>query len=227
VEIRKAQSLRFYGRPAPRGTAAALNVRRARARARARHPYKFDKNKAASIIAALTTGAFTEQVADCAGVDPRTVYRWLKKGKELSRLDRALTDDERAFADFYREAMKSNAQFEIHALASIARDSDWRAAAWRLERKFPQRWGNRKRVAIEGIDDDERLRKRIAESLAAGTTAKADPVRELYGIVPQDQGQDGADHPAPSERAPARRVSSDRASVKTGRVPTLRLKHGP
>ena len=36
--------------------------------------------------------------------------------------------------------------------ARAAGDGDWRAAAWRLERKFPGRWGQTTRTELTGKD---------------------------------------------------------------------------
>lgn len=38
----------------------------------------------------------------------------------------------------------------VKVLATNSHEFDWRASAWRLERKFPDRWGRREKVEMSG-----------------------------------------------------------------------------
>ena len=40
----------------------------------------------------------------------------------------------------------------VHVLSTNSHEFDWRASAWRLERKFPDRWGRRERTELSGPD---------------------------------------------------------------------------
>ena len=47
-----------------------------------------------------------------------------------------------------KEAMDKDG--DVHVLATNSHEFDWRASAWRLERKFPDRWGRRERTELSG-----------------------------------------------------------------------------
>jgi hypothetical protein len=56
----------------------------------------------------------------------------------------------------FREAVeKAKAAAEIRDVVLIdkaAQDGSWQAAAWKLERKFPQKWGRVTRTEITGAE---------------------------------------------------------------------------
>jgi hypothetical protein len=64
----------------------------------------------------------------------------------MARLARGLAE----FSDQYQKAL---AEAEMSSLAKVraAAGSDWKAAAWFLERRAPDRWG-RRRVEVTGPD---------------------------------------------------------------------------
>jgi len=78
-------------------------------------------------------------VAACtqAGVGERTYYRWLDECE-----DGEWTEDVNAAKDFA----------EAVALSKLKRlgdeKADWRAYAWILERRYPDRWGPKKEVEL-------------------------------------------------------------------------------
>jgi transposase len=66
------------------------------------------------------------------------VYRWTKRGeKQASGL----------FREFCMALREADAVAELRCIRRLnqaACDGDWRAAAWMLERRFPERWGRRR-----------------------------------------------------------------------------------
>lgn len=92
-----------------------------------------------------------------AGVSKDTFYRWLNQGS-AHRKDRAsgakLTQDKARLADFSDVIEKATAEAELGDLATIkqASASNWQAAAWRLERRHPTKYGNRMRTEVSGPD---------------------------------------------------------------------------
>lgn len=123
------------------------------------------------IVQAIRRGAYIETAAALAGVHKGTFYTWLKLG--------AKDEGEKLYRDFNAAVEKALAESERDDLAVIEKASrgyeviktkivtykdgtveettersakfDWQAAAWRLERRFPERWAK--------IDRD--LEKRI------------------------------------------------------------------
>lgn len=123
-------------------------------------PTKFDQKKQDKIITALKQGSYVESAAAFAGIDKVTLYRWLKRGaREIDRLENAgprakVKKTESVYVDFCNAVEQAMAEAEIRDLTTVskaAKDGDWRAAAWRLERRHPKKWGRQSNVEAEII----------------------------------------------------------------------------
>lgn len=114
-----------------------MAMRRGRGR-----PTKFNKATADQIIQYIRAGAYIETAAVAAGIDKATFYAWLKKGAAAS------SGEFKAFHDAVNQAMAMAEVRDVLIIGEAAKDS-WQAAAWRLERKFPDRWGQTRRVEVE------------------------------------------------------------------------------
>lgn len=98
------------------------------------------------IVNAIRAGAYVETAAAAAGVNKVTLYRWLKRGNKYPG-----TIYE-AFAEAVHEATAQAEMRDVLTISKAAGDGDWRAAAWRLERKYPKRWGTVSRTELTGKD---------------------------------------------------------------------------
>jgi transposase len=131
-------------------------------------PTKLDPEIIARIVNALGAGNYLETAAAFAGISKQTLYRWLRRGA------RSRSGLHREFVDAVEKAL---AQAEVRDVATIARAASgydvvktidvtggdgknrtttertrefaWQAAAWRLERKHPDRWGRRVQLTGE------------------------------------------------------------------------------
>jgi hypothetical protein len=124
-------------------------------------PTKLNREVMTKIINAIRTGCYMETAAFYAGASKQSLYEWLKKGNRgecdlcvefLDAVNKALADAELTDVDNIRK----------HAA------NDWRASAWRLERKNPQRWGTKVAVSAtdkEHKDADESINEIIADEL--------------------------------------------------------------
>lgn len=105
-------------------------------------PTKLTDEVQRAICRGIRMGNYIETAALLAGVSKQTFYTWVKKGhaeREAGRNGK--------YARFLDAVEKAQAEAEALDLAIItkaAREGQWQAAAWRLERKFPDRWGRRK-----------------------------------------------------------------------------------
>ncbi len=129
-------------------------------------------------------------IAASLGISRATFYEWLKRGaRERRRLaqPRAKAKDAEAiyvaFLDTYKKAL---ARLEKNDLVTIgvASKGYWQAAAWRLERRFPETWSSVSRELRE-------LQKQVAELAkviggSAGVPAEA-------GQATGSRGQSGHD----------------------------------
>lgn len=105
---------------------------------------KLTRAKIDQICKHIANGNFFEQSLALSAVPRGTGYQWLHLGK---------TDAETypLCAEFVAAKIEAEAQFEAKHLANInikSRD-DWKASAWALERKWPERYG-RNRLEIVG-----------------------------------------------------------------------------
>jgi hypothetical protein len=98
-------------------------------------PSKLTPEITAILAEAIRAGGTREAAAARAGIGPSTLYDWLKRGD---------TGDER-YQEFSEAIKKAEADLEAKALGLIldAAGKSWQAAAWLLERRFPDRWGRR------------------------------------------------------------------------------------
>jgi hypothetical protein len=123
---------------------------------------KLTDEAAKAILDAISMGATHTTACRAARIGKSTFYSWLKKGEdEASGL----------FRDFLDAVRQVEAQRECEALAHIseAAHHDWRAAAWYLARRYPERWGNRRRLAGKRTDLPIHMPIRLtAEDVALG-----------------------------------------------------------
>ena len=99
-------------------------------------PTKLTLEVQEKIVQAVAAGNYLETAAAFAGVHRFTLHRWLKIGAN------AKSGKHRQFCDAVQEAM-AKAEIRDVAIIGQAAQKQWQAAAWRLERKFPERWGRK------------------------------------------------------------------------------------
>lgn len=94
---------------------------------------------------ALRLGAYIETAAAYAGITSQVLRTWLKRGAK----------GEKGYVRFHRLIGQAMAQREITDLERIEAAGVagvWQAAAWRLERRAPAQWGQRREVVMSGKD---------------------------------------------------------------------------
>lgn len=109
-------------------------------------PTKLTPEVQEKIVTALRAGNYQETAALYAGITAATFYDWMNRGKN---------EPESIYAEFLDAVEKAKADAEVRDVVLIDRaaaDGNWQAAAWKLERKFPQRWGRVNRTEISGPD---------------------------------------------------------------------------
>lgn len=118
-------------------------------------PTRLNYSVQEKIVQAIRAGNYIETAAAYAGIHKSSLYEWLNRGeREKQRVAKdpkfKIQKKEAPFVDFSNAVQKALADAEVRDVAIIGRaaEEQWQAAAWRLERKFPDRWG-RKRLDIE------------------------------------------------------------------------------
>lgn len=159
---------------------------------------------------------FLRESCALAGVSNESVYAWMRKGQ------RDINDGlETVEASFSRAMKRAMAKAEKDMVENVRMASTfpqfWAAGAWYLERKFPERYGKRDRVALEhsgqmGIgmveadslvsesltsDEKRQAAKQLAANLAIlGGTADSE-IRGTDSVSPSSYEWEGGDTEAP------------------------------
>ena len=101
---------------------------------------KLNREVIDKICGALIRGATQEAAAAEASVSLSSLQRWLRKGRE----DGA----DALYVDFGDEVEEATNRSELYHVAKIAQADDWRASAWFLARRFPDRWSEKRSVEV-------------------------------------------------------------------------------
>jgi hypothetical protein len=106
-------------------------------------PTKFNTDRADRVLDALRAGNTRRAAAQYAGVDDRSLRRWIER-----------------FVHFAAAIEKAEADAEVRHVANIARaaqEGTWQASAWWLERRRPDDYGRRERIDVTVRQTAERL----------------------------------------------------------------------
>lgn len=109
----------------------------------ARNPTKLDETTEAKILAAVRAGCYPTPAVEMAGVHKTTFYSWRERGEA----------GEEPFASFLDRLKKARAEGHVALVARIRQAADagtWQAAAWLLERQYPDLWARRERHELSG-----------------------------------------------------------------------------
>jgi hypothetical protein len=161
------------------------------------------------LLGFIRAGAYLETAAAAAGISKDTLYAWLREGA------RGKTPELAAFSDAVEKAAaeaelrdlltigKAAAGGEVLRDVTITRPDgttqrerqlappQWQAAAWRLERKFPDRYGVARRIRAEVERELEGVLDRLQEALSEAELAKV-----LAALAADTPGEDPPGAPA-------------------------------
>jgi transposase len=120
---------------------------------------------------------FVEFAAMRAGISPRTVYRWMERGRREG-IGRCY--------EFMSAVKKALAEYQLTLQQQIAAADQWQAKAWLLERRFPKQWGRKvyKQTVVKdkGADESGRSVTEIIErarGILAGRTVDGESIQSL------------------------------------------------
>lgn len=166
-------------------------------------PTKLTVARARIICEALAEGMSYAVAASRAGIGELALRRWREKGAN---------EEHPIYVEFVEQVERANAAAEERHLTNVddaafgRGDYDkphWQASGWRLERRWPERYGRRSVHQIEGHDGgpvkfelsvSEQRHKLSAEDkerLEAARARRAIPARVLSEVVVGDDVDDG------------------------------------
>lgn len=157
-------------------------------------PTKLTPEVTEKFLTALKAGSYIETAAAYAGIHKDTLYEWLKKGSR----DQAEGHSRTSAALFSDAVGKAMADCEMVDLATIRKASkmNWQAAAWRLERRFPDRWGRRS-FEVSGPKGGPIPVQDVPAAVAIDLAVLSDEELDLYGVLMEKLSR-GADATPPN-----------------------------
>lgn len=112
-----------------------------------------------SIVQSVRSGSYQVVAAQRAGIGVTTFRNWLERGEmEEARIAEGFdpNPDEEKYLQFKKDVDIARAQAEIEAVQVVrqaGQNGTWQAAAWYLERSFPQRWS---KTSFEEIVEEKK-----------------------------------------------------------------------
>jgi DNA invertase Pin-like site-specific DNA recombinase len=100
-----------------------------------------------AIVKLVGSGAFVEIACEAVGISKVTYYDWLKRGEDPDETDSR-------YRTFLNATTRARAEFETRMIDVVTAASvkDARHAEWLLERLFPTRYSNMRKVELTGKD---------------------------------------------------------------------------
>lgn len=121
------------------------------------HPQKLTRTVCDKICEGVLKGNYITTVCRSVGISSATYYIWKKKGEKGIE----------PYKEFYERVTEAEAQAEMDILnviyTSAIDQGNWLSSAWILERKYPDRFGKREKMALQS-DTDFKLEISTAKS---------------------------------------------------------------
>ena len=111
-------------------------------------PSKLTKEVKDKLIYAILIGASYEMASNYAGITYNTFRNWIKRGEEAKGGE---------YFKFLEEIKNAQARGAVKLLGNLEeaiQNGTWQAAAWKLERRFPEIYG-RTKVDIKHSNDED------------------------------------------------------------------------
>jgi transposase len=116
-------------------------------------PTKLTPERMEQLVNLVRAGNYIEQACCAVGISKSSYYVWKARGEEDKE---AGNDTEYSqFMDAMNRAESEAEALCITTITKAEKDGDWRAAAWKLERKNHQRWGPVQRTTVKAEHSGE------------------------------------------------------------------------
>lgn len=125
--------------------------------------YRFKPDNRKRLISAISKGATYILACNYAGISYNTFLSWMRKGEQQLENE----EEGNEYLKFYCEVKKAEGIAVTSWLTLIeqaAKNGNWQAAAWKLERRYPNEYGRYTPEKPDNKDqpDDSTIEERIA-----------------------------------------------------------------
>lgn len=153
------------------------------------YPPKLTPDVQKRICDLVRTGNYRETACAAVGIASRTLRVWLRKASEAEAKADAgqeLTEADKRHLEFAEALDAAEAEGEARDVMLIGKAAslDWKAAAWRLERRGSKRWGYKQQIEHSGSIGSAPT----SQEQAAAARRLMDS--EFGRVAPPDEGTD-------------------------------------
>ena len=110
-------------------------------------PTKMTKRVLERLLTSIVNGNYYEIACKTAGISYATFRSWITQAEEMLILkekgEKGWKQDYLNFLEVVHEAEALAEEIMVSKVQAAAADGDWRAGAWLLERRHPERWQKR------------------------------------------------------------------------------------
>lgn len=125
----------------------------------------------------LEQGNWVDTACDQVGISRDTFYKWVARGKR----GRAYDIEPVNYVEFALRIGQAVAQVEIDSVKELRKaPNNWQATAWWLERRHPDKWGNRGKLDVN-LGGNVTI---TSDDLAAAREKARQTERKLLGNEP-------------------------------------------
>ncbi|RME86622.1 MAG: hypothetical protein D6785_03015 [Planctomycetota bacterium] len=97
-----------------------------------------------AIVKSIQNGCTYKEAVEKVGIGISTFFLWMEKGRK---------GKSGKYVEFMEAIKKAEAKaisFAVSCIFESARKGQWQAAAWWLERRFPEDWGKKEFMQVDG-----------------------------------------------------------------------------
>ena len=137
-------------------------------------PTKLTDETTNKICHYVAEGNYLDTACRLAGVDYSTMRRWIQKGEQ---------EGKGKCYEFAERLKTAEAQAEakrVELILKAGKYDDWKANAWYLERKYPERWGKHDRLDANIKSEHTERQETYIEHQLETDPETAELVRQLW-----------------------------------------------
>lgn len=137
-------------------------------------PSKLNDETTEKLCYYISQGNYFDTACKLVGIDYSTFRAWIVKGEE---------EGKGRFFDFSEAIKRAEAEAEakrVELILKAGKYQDWKANAWYLERKYPDRWGKVDRLEAHVKSEHTQKQEYYIEQMIKEDPETVELVRQLW-----------------------------------------------